>query len=75
MLRIQYRNLLDFEIADEPSKEIYFLFGVRKSGSSMSWSNNPPFAWGLALIRLVPTGASALRSARSIPELSNSSSA
>ena len=35
MLRIQYRNLLDFEIADEPSKEIYFLFGVRKSGSSI----------------------------------------
>ena len=35
MLHIPYRNLLDFEIADEPSKEIYFLFGVRKSGSSV----------------------------------------
>jgi hypothetical protein len=35
MLSIRYKNLLDFEVADDPSKQIFFVFGVRKSGSSI----------------------------------------
>jgi hypothetical protein len=35
MLKIRYRDVAEFDVADNPAREIYFVFGVRKSGSSI----------------------------------------
>ncbi len=35
MPTIRYRDLVDYEITDEPGKELFFAFGVRKCGSSI----------------------------------------
>jgi hypothetical protein len=35
VVRVLYRELLEFDIADDSSKALFFLFGVRKSGSSI----------------------------------------
>ena len=34
-LKIRYKNAVEYEIVDDPAKEAYFVFGVRKSGSSI----------------------------------------
>ena len=47
---------------------------LRKSGSLSSLRSSPPLACGLALMRRVPLGASALSSGTSVPLASNSSS-
>ena len=47
---------------------------TRKSGSRRSRRRSPPFAWGFALIRRVPTGAMAVTLGSGRPSASNSSS-
>jgi len=34
LMKVQYRNI-DYEVANDPSREAFFVFGVRKSGSSI----------------------------------------
>ena len=34
-LKIRYKDAVEYEIVDDPAKEAYFVFGVRKSGSSI----------------------------------------
>ena len=34
-MKVRYKDSVEYEVADSPGKPMYFIFGVRKSGSSI----------------------------------------